>query len=163
MSEPLGQILPESDFGQWLTRISRDCDKIVEIGTWRGMGSTLCIANGLVRPEQLFITIEKDVARWWEAKRRHKDKRILFLRGDALNLIHLLPNKIDLLLFDGDDLTTNDEFDALKDRCLHVALDDTNETKNRRQMELLSKDDAWTLVAGNNKDRNGWAIFKRKP
>lgn len=36
-----------------------NCQKIVEIGTWKGMGSTLCILNSMV-PSSEFITLESN-------------------------------------------------------------------------------------------------------
>jgi predicted O-methyltransferase YrrM len=46
---PLGQIQLSSQFGQFLRIASADSqvDSILEIGTWNGMGSTLCIEAGL--------------------------------------------------------------------------------------------------------------------
>src|SRR5687768_17410508 len=50
-----GQILLESNFGQLLKRLAEEASEasdnaqIVEIGTWRGGGSTWCLRQGLKR------------------------------------------------------------------------------------------------------------------
>lgn len=54
-----GQILPDSNLGKWITKISSNEDEvqtILEIGTWWGMGSTLCIINGLYKRERPIIS-----------------------------------------------------------------------------------------------------------
>lgn len=160
MSEPLGQILPDSAFGRKLTELARQSETIVEVGTWHGEGSTRCLANGLVRPTQRFWTIEQDKACWEEARARYLDKRITFINAHVIEIFRDLAIPIDLLLLDGHDEQTDDEFDAVHAKCGIIALDDTNERKNRRQLKLLT-DWRWKLVASDSNDRNGWAIFQR--
>lgn len=160
MSEPKGQILPDSAFGKVLTQMALRSKFILEVGTWHGLGSTLCLANGLGDPNQRFWTIEKDIRCYEEAKSYYTDPRITFLLGETLQLLDQIPTQIDLLLLDGDDLSTDAEFDALWRRCRVIALDDTNERKNRRQVQLMHLY-GWTAVACNRFDRNGWAVFER--
>lgn len=45
-----GQIISGSNLGKWIENLSSNEDEvntIIEVGTWYGMGSTLCIVNGL--------------------------------------------------------------------------------------------------------------------
>ena len=42
-----GQILLNSPFGKRLNELAGSCDSILEIGTWRGLGSTFCLASGM--------------------------------------------------------------------------------------------------------------------
>jgi len=161
MKEPTGQILPGSLFGETLTELATHSEVIVEIGTWHGEGSTRCMANGLVRPHQVFYTVEQDIDCFNEARSRYvSEKRIVFIWGKALEHLDWLPDHIDLLLLDGGNRDTDMEFEALHSRSDIIALDDTNEAKNRRQRQLLL-DWGWTVLADNQTDRNGWAIFKR--
>lgn len=83
-SLPLGQILPESNFGQVLTRLAVHSQTIVEIGCWRGGGSTKCLASGLVRPEQRMWSVEASPEMIAEARALNPDERITFLCGTIL-------------------------------------------------------------------------------
>lgn len=156
----IGQILPGTAFGQFLTTLADQSEVIVEIGTWHGEGSTRCLANGLIRPSQRLWTVEQDKACYDEAQTRHVDPRIRFVLGRTLEVLDVLPSAIDLLLLDGDDLSTYQEWQALAPRSRRVAMDDTNEQKNR-----ASRADAiqagWKALADHPDDRNGWAVFER--
>lgn len=156
-----GQILPDSAFGKALTELAMRSGTIVEIGTWHGQGSTKCLALGLVRPEQRMWSIEPDGDCFREASEFwHDEPRITFINRHALDALDLLPVQIDLLLLDGDDLTTFDEFTALHARCRWIALDDTREHKNKRSREFgLARD--WKVLHDDLVERNGWAVFER--
>lgn len=158
-----GQILEDTRLGHWLTALASASETIVEIGTWRGLGSTLCIANGLSRPSQRFFTVEQDAKVQAEAKSHYANEgRIHWIHGHALEVLHMLPASIDLLLLDGHDETTNAEFDALAPRAKIVVLDDTNEAKNKRQRDLiLLKPDEWAILAHFPSDRKGWMAAMR--
>lgn len=156
-----GQILPSSEFGEWLIKCAYSSNTIVEIGTWHGLGSTLCLYMGLVRPEQRLWTIEQDGERHAEAQTYYHEPRMTFIHGNALDVLDQLPPSIDFLLLDGDDLTTDQEWDALKDRTTVVALDDTGERKNRRQRELLLQDPDWEILVDVLYSRHGWMIAAR--
>lgn len=82
--EPKGQILPESNFGQVLTKLASLSNTIVEIGCWRGGGSTKCLALGLVRPDQRMWSIDISPEMVAEAKAGNPDPRITFLCGTVL-------------------------------------------------------------------------------
>jgi hypothetical protein len=59
--ESQGQILPLSERCKLITKTIQEynCKKIVEIGTWKGMGSTLCILNSMDTDSE-FITLESN-------------------------------------------------------------------------------------------------------
>lgn len=77
-----GQILPGSKFGDKLTELAREAKVIVEIGTWKGQGSTWCLWNGMDVPDNYLITIEADPAMWHEAKAHwHTVSRMWVLHG----------------------------------------------------------------------------------
>lgn len=48
-NDPQGQILAGHRFGEWISLLagSARCEKIVEIGTWKGLGSTRLLAEAL--------------------------------------------------------------------------------------------------------------------
>lgn len=164
MSEPKGQILPGSEFGDALTEIAKQCETILEIGTWRGQGSTLCLAYGMGRKTQRMWTIDQSFEMWMEAKAHYvSEPRIRFLNAHTVDVMDELPQKLDMVLFDGGDDLTDREFDLLFPRIQKfIALDDTNEKKNRRQMDLLLSSSSWVLFRGSEIQRNGWAIFERR-
>lgn len=84
MNEPIGQILPDSNMGRVLTRLAMNSQTIVELGCWRGGGSTKCLAAGLVRPEQRMWSIDISSQMVAEARERNPDERITFLCGTVL-------------------------------------------------------------------------------
>jgi len=56
-----GQMIQSSERGQILKKTIQNynCKKIVEIGTWKGMGSTLCILESML-PDSEFVTLESN-------------------------------------------------------------------------------------------------------
>lgn len=150
-----GQITADSVFGTLLTKYAIESETILEVGTWLGQGSTLCLAKGLVRDTQRMWTVEQDEGLWREAKAHYDDPRITFLRGrivgdegfeefshpdpdmivsyrwekgvflEAPNVADQLPEKIGLCLFDAGEWSSTAEMDLLLPRCAIVALDDT--------------------------------------
>lgn len=163
-----GQILPASLFGRLLTELSGWANTIVEIGTWRGGGSTACIVAGLNRPEQRFYAVESCPNMIAEAKAMHSDSRIVWLNGAVSPsgstpiILDQLPDKIDLLLIDGGEDTGESDFNALWERSTIIALDDTHERcrKNKRNRQFLI-DEGWKVLADFPDERNGWFVAKR--
>jgi hypothetical protein len=47
----MGQVHAKTELGAWISFISslKDVQKIVDVGTWSGAGSTLCVARGIKR------------------------------------------------------------------------------------------------------------------
>lgn len=190
----LGQILPDSDFGKLLTRLASKCRSVVEVGTWKGQGSTVCLASGLPTDGNL-ISIESDFNAWSEASaywRRHGDYRVRCLHGRVVesqdmkpfnepppfesrwwhddltrlascpNVLPLLPAKIDMLMLDGGEWTSEAEMEVLVDRCNIIVLDDTNPSKsvkNAKNRELLIQR-GWRIIADEPDHRNGYAAFR---
>ena len=56
----IGQITEDSAAGGWISTISKldGIKTIVEIGTWNGMGSTLCVINAIKNTDISFMSIE---------------------------------------------------------------------------------------------------------
>lgn len=73
-----------------------------------------------------------------------------------------VPEIFDVVLLDGGEFTTYHEFQALKDRCRILMLDDVNSDKCRLiRDELCSNPDRWTVLK-TNAVRNGYLIAERK-
>lgn len=188
---PKGQILPESNFGQALTALARNSNTIVEIGCWRGGGSTKCLALGLVRPEQKMWSIDASPEMIAESKALNHDERISFLCGTVLrpdecvvSTEHLdlkdavqemencsklpyigekLPEDIDLLLLDGGEFSSRSEFIKLRNRCKIIALDDIRKEASWKNYQ--NHQDLISVVEPMfhfPNDRNGWSVFKLK-
>lgn len=162
MSEPKGQILPGTEFGDLLTKLASQCETILEIGTWHGLGSTQCLSEGLVRPTQRMWTVDPSFQMWKEARSYYPDEpRIRFLNAKTIDVLDEIPNTLDMVLFDGDDHETDDEFAVLIERITKfVALDDTNERKNYNNRDFLLHK-KWKIIADVKEERNGWAVFER--
>jgi hypothetical protein len=79
--DPQGQILPGSVFGDLLTKYATESETIVDLGTWRGEGSTLCLSLGLMRPTQRMWSVELEPELYRIASAKYHDSRITFLLG----------------------------------------------------------------------------------
>jgi len=78
MENSQGQITPDTLRGKAIksTIQQNDCNKIVEIGTWKGMGTTLCILQSM-KDGCDFTTLESDITMYDIANnnlKEHKDK-----------------------------------------------------------------------------------------
>lgn len=187
----IGQILPESDLGQTLTKLTKDAETIVETGTWNGRGSTQCLRLGLVLPSQRIWTVEVNEERHLSAKAFHADEpRITFLLGTIVTgdellpatlegdsaafdsevaqnnisplVFDQLPQVIDLLFVDGGAFSGFAEVSKLHARCKVIVMDDVFDMKNNRSYGLLCYLKNWELLEV-KKDRNGWAVFNNIP
>lgn len=147
--------------GEMLKSLAMQSNIIVEIGTFYGLGSTQCLAAGLVRGGQIFYTIDPHEPYHNEARKHIHDGRVVFLTLRAED-VGAFEN--DFILFDGDDESTDVQFDKWIGKCSRfVALDDTMVRKNRRQRRyFLDRPEEWTVLADVPKERNGWMIVQRK-
>lgn len=76
-----GQITPDSVFGQLLTKYAQDAETIVELGTFTGEGSTLCL-HQILRLNAVIYTVEIDPEMFQRAKDGWGDVgNIVFLCG----------------------------------------------------------------------------------
>ena len=82
-----GQILNGSQFGTWIDKIITDYkpNTIVEIGTWKGLGSTKRIIDSIEKNQikPTFISLESNLSFYETAKRNLKDKlnEVKLIRG----------------------------------------------------------------------------------
>jgi hypothetical protein len=74
-----------------------------------------------------------------------------------------VPDRIDLLILDGGEFSSQAEYFALRDRVFGwIILDDINTRKNSRVFKALDSDDFFSLV-WITEERNGAAVFRRLP
>ena len=72
----VGQIRPDSSLGRWLQLLASDPDvkHIVEIGAWRGGGSTEILRRQIEHDQRTRLqSLEASKAMFDEAQRRHRD------------------------------------------------------------------------------------------
>jgi hypothetical protein len=72
-----------------------------------------------------------------------------------------LPDKFDLILFDGGEFTTYHEFEYLKDRADLIILDDINSNKCDKIAENLRTNSQWKVIADLPQVRNGIFIAQK--
>lgn len=79
------------------------------------------------------------------------------------NILQQIPASIDVLILDGGEFSTLAEFKTLYSRTKkYIILDDCNILKCKKVYDILTKDRFWELFKEDLKDRNGYAIFRRK-
>jgi hypothetical protein len=168
---------------------------IVEIGTWKGLGSTKCILDSMdanckfvsLETNKNFYEIAKQNLLYYEDKFKliygtivSEDEINEFISSKSLtnvqktwlnedienikkcsNVLCDIPEKIDLLLLDGGEFSTYNEWLKLKDRTKIVAIDDINELKTKEIFKELTSNIDYELICISN-EGNGFAIFKKK-
>jgi hypothetical protein len=72
-----------------------------------------------------------------------------------------LPDKFDLILFDGGEFTTYHEFEYLQDRAKTIILDDINTSKCDKIAENLRTNSQWKVIADLPQARNGILIAEK--
>jgi hypothetical protein len=78
------------------------------------------------------------------------------------NIVHLLPDEIDVLLLDGGQFSTQAEWERLRDRTKVIMLDDTTTFKTEKiRNEIISDKNKWKVVIDYTNDRNGIFIGSR--
>jgi predicted O-methyltransferase YrrM len=91
---------------------------VLEIGTYLGY-STLCLAEGLADGGRVItLDIQEDtnaVARSYVGKTEY-DKKIVFLLGNAVDIIPTLPETLDLVFIDADKPNYSNYYDLVIDR-----------------------------------------------
>lgn len=85
-----GQIQSSSNFGKILKAIAQRADikNIVEIGTWNGLGSTLCILESIQNKETIFISIELIKEMYSQAQNNLKEysNKVTLLNGTIISV-----------------------------------------------------------------------------
>ena len=120
----------------------------------RGFGFVNIIYGSIVKSEDL----DKNLLSTEENEWLKVDLEKMALA--PLALVHV-PEKIDLLVLDGGEFSSQAEYFALRERVSGwVILDDINTRKNKMVFSALDSDDLFSLV-WITQERNGAAVFRR--
>ena len=72
-----------------------------------------------------------------------------------------IPERFDVIFLDGGEFTTYYEFQALKNKCNYLLLDDTNTNKCKKIVEEIYNDKSkWEILAHDKNERNGILLCK---
>lgn len=82
------------------------------------------------------------------------------------NVLECLPDKIDLIIFDGGEFTSELEFDLISERSRYIILDDTNAASGSIKFKnvtgrIFMGETPFTVIRDNQKDRNGWLLAEK--
>lgn len=78
------------------------------------------------------------------------------------NVLHMIPDHIDLLILDGGPFTSWNEFLILKDRSKYIVLDDTVDIKNHDARQyILTNYAGYDIIIDDISDRNGYMIVRK--
>lgn len=88
--EPQGQILSTSRLGRWIEFVASEpgVESIVEIGTWKGLGSTLLVANAIRESgdSTVFYSLEANKVFHEVAQRNlHRQKKVQLIWGTIVS------------------------------------------------------------------------------
>lgn len=193
---PQGQVQTTDRLGAWIHLLSSEdaVHEIVEIGTWKGLGTTLIVAGAIAQRENAhFLSLEANRNFHDTAVKNLRKKKVnkvnliwgSIVSSDELdyselgpeenvwlgqdlsalescpNVMHLIPDRIDLLILDGGEFSTWSEFNRLLPR-VHgfIVLDDTRVRKSKKAERYLESSSQYVRV-GHGADRNGWSVWKR--
>lgn len=188
-----GQITMETGLGKLLAWLANNADTIVEIGTHDGSGSTDCLNRGMSPHQMLYSVDIDGPLQHQAFLRFGNSPQIRFIHGTIVKptefmefahpdpdsrqywtperdanarapyVLDQIPEKIDLLLLDGGEWTSDVEFCKLADQCKIIALDDVNKLKSNKNWRahwcLIGEN--WELIAEDMNERNGWSVFRR--
>ena len=202
-----GQITNETKLASIIKTIIKEEKPltIVEFGTWKGLGSTKQLIDGIQASNytpDVFLSLETNRGFFDIANKNLKDYKdiVTLVRGRIIevdeiksyaetitevpegqdlnkvkqffeedidnyeeceNVLEELPEKIDLLILDGGEISTYLEWLELKDRANIVVLDDTKMLKTKRIVDEVSVDDNFKLIE-KSEERNGYYVFRKK-
>ena len=199
----VGQVKNDDMLGSYINLYCNDLryKKILEIGTWNGLGSTKCFVENLIKREDdwIFYSLESNKDKCLDAQAYYKnipkvnilneviwketpkdlyeifpillsnetyaywhkvDMENVKLCNKFLDRIDL-PDKFDLILFDGGEFTTYHEFEYLKDRAKTIILDDINTSKCDKIAENLRTNSQWKVIADLPQARNGILVAEK--
>jgi hypothetical protein len=78
-------------------------------------------------------------------------------------VVDSLPSSVDVIVLDGGEFSTTEDWEVLKTRNPWIAaLDDTAVIKCQAIREELLNDPRYIVIHDHSEDRNGWAVFERR-
>jgi predicted O-methyltransferase YrrM len=169
-----GQMKPEERKAMYDLVVANECLRILEIGTWKGGGSTYILACAALEYGGHIDTIEADKG-LHDAAVKLFDERMAILRPRVtfhLGLSHkmipglLKEGKFNFVLFDGaeDADQTVREYDLLNkslDINSFIACHDWKTHKMAKLKLVIANDNTWVSVVSMPQTETGFMIFKR--
>ena len=193
LKSPRGQVTPDSMMGMWIYLLASgdSISQILEIGTWRGLGTTLCIHNAVAGTNKKAISLEVNGDLRDEAVRNlGEGSPVSILHGtiveesdlddrdlteqeqkwllddifhirEAPNVMHLLPSTIDLLVLDGGEFSSEAEFLKLEPRVTGYIVLDDILVRKNRRVHAVLSTSKSWKCIASGSDRHGWSVFAR--
>lgn len=187
-----GQIEPSSSIGRWieLLVLSEETQNVVEIGTWNGRGSTLCIHNGCVQSGKTALSIEASKPMWEKARKNLprkspvdliwgsivgpedldteelSEEESAWLASDlaalesAPDVLRSVPEEINLLVLDGGEFASYSEFLRLESRLNGFVVLDDTKVRKNKLTEAWLESSNRWIEIVRGADRNGWSVWK---
>ena len=189
-----GPINRGSFLGEYLFSLATcpEIKTVVEIGTWNGQGSTICLKEGIAgKSDAVLYSVESNKHLFDVASKFHKDAtNVKLIYGRVVDPVNIavpenvsemqmhwfqsdladyyncpcilsaLPEKIDLLLLDGGEFSSDFEFQMLYPRATHIVLDDVNPRGSIKFVKttpfINQHQSQFEMLAYLKNDRNGW-------
>jgi len=169
-----GQMYPVERKALYDSIIENKPKNILEIGTWKGGGSTYFLSAAAYEYDGFLFTIEPDASNYSYALGLYKNQlkelrdRICFLHGESHQIIpHLLSlGTFDYIFFDGkeDPDQTLKEFTLLAPCIkpgLTIAMHDIKVSKMQKLLPILIQDPTWVKKCEITHTTTGFAIYKK--
>ena len=226
-----GQVTSQQPFCRSLANLAAQphVELALELGTWKGGGSSLCMGKAFARTAGRLITVEFVIDMWLQARKTLAPYPVACVLGATIptaslptqaeviagggltgspaeetpkqvatwsgwlaadrkgaeaqpeGLAVLEPlckaNVFDLVVLDGGEFSGIPDWAAIERNQVlaewdgatgewtkgirYVAMDDTRTYKNRAVFKEFTASSDWTLLDGDQAERNGWAIFER--
>jgi predicted O-methyltransferase YrrM len=166
-----GQLCISERKALYTIAIKNRCKKILEVGTWRGVGSTYILASAARANSGMLHTIENDKTNYELAKDIYNTELsflIVYLQlifGDSTETIKkLIPdNTYDMLFLDGgeDGDKTFEDFTLVEDQITIVACHDWGTIKTSKIRPYLEKSNRWKQICLIEETPTGFAAYKK--
>ena len=170
----VGQMLPKEREAMYNEVVKRTPSRMLEIGTWKGGGSTYILACAALQCGSVLDTIEADEGLYKEALSLYRTKldvlrsHVVFHHGLSHDIIPRLleGGPYDFVLFDGAENAeqTVREYDLLNHHLPLgglIACHDWMTEKMRLLKEVLANDNTWGPVCVMEDTDTGFAMFGR--
>lgn len=171
-----GQMIPKEREAMYNVLIENRCNPMLEIGTWKGGGSTYVIACAAQRYGGILHTIEIEKSNYDYAKKLYADRmnilepHVVFYHADALDMVPRIRELINPLMFlflDGkeDAVQTYQEYSMVKDLFVPgsiVGCHDWKTEKMRLMKDVLMNDKVWENIVLIEDTITGFAMFKKR-
>jgi len=136
LEEMPGQITLDTEFGKELRALASNprYTVFVEVGTWNGEGSTLCLAEGMMdRKDANLISLETNYTQWALAKKFWADRQHAFK-------LHLLHGRLGDRIMTDKEVLEHPLFERIKEHYALHYTQDVADFKASRRVHLRACD-----------------------